>query len=101
MFFDFNIPYDPANDGIKQSDRIRLILARFSELGESVIALNHTIEHVDPKKIQPIKPLTPATVKHSIVQLTRVTVETDEPLDSILIPTRIHVNTGIHRTPAR
>ncbi|KAI9499683.1 RNase P subunit p30-domain-containing protein [Zychaea mexicana] len=74
MYFDFNIPYLPEVDD-KNTDRLRLILARFSQIAESVVALNHVIDH--PNKARAIPSIPFEIVQHSVVQLTRVTVETN------------------------
>ncbi|KAI7850356.1 RNase P subunit p30-domain-containing protein [Circinella umbellata] len=76
MYFDLNIPYIPEIDD-KNTDRLRLILARFSSIAESVIALNHVID--DLNKAKTIQPIPYDNVHHPIVQLTRVTIETDVP----------------------
>ncbi|KAI8148637.1 RNase P subunit p30-domain-containing protein [Fennellomyces sp. T-0311] len=74
MYFDLNIPYTPEYDD-KNSDRLRLILARFSSIAESVVALNHVIDN--PNKMQAIRPIPFDIFQHSVVQLTRVTLETN------------------------
>ncbi|KAI9263413.1 RNase P subunit p30-domain-containing protein [Phascolomyces articulosus] len=74
MYFDLNIPYIPDKDD-KHSERLRLILARFSQIAESVVAFNHVID--DPNKAHTIEPIPFDKVNHSVCQLTRVTMETD------------------------
>ncbi|KAI7887420.1 PHP domain-like protein [Lichtheimia hyalospora FSU 10163] len=78
MYFDFNLPYT-KNDA-KNPNRLRLILARYSQLEESVVALNYTTDQCAPEKTLTIEPISTTDINFPVVQLTRLTLEIDEPV---------------------
>ncbi|KAI8368156.1 RNase P subunit p30-domain-containing protein [Radiomyces spectabilis] len=81
MYYDLNVPCESQPNRIA-IDRLKLILSRFSQLDQTVVALNCCVSEKDLPNVKPLNEIPFDIVKHPVKQLTRITIETSSAVSN-------------------